>query len=300
MKIFPSILLAMALITPAVQAKLNVVATLPDFGSVAEEVGGDRIKVTNLARGGEDPHFVDARPSLIVVLNKADLLIYGGAELEMGWLPPLANNARNSKILPGASGNLNAAVGVRLLDIPVGPVDRSQGDVHPSGNPHYMLDPLNAKIVATSIAEKLATLDPANGEFYKANARRFGERIDQKLIEWTKKLAPLRSTKVVTYHKSFDHFLERFGLVLAGTIEPKPGIEPSPTHINALIPRMKQEGVKLMLIEHNRPKKTPNYVAHATGAKLVLAPQMVGGDEAASDYVGLIDHLVKLVSEAMK
>lgn len=300
MKMIRSILFAMALIAPAAQAKLNVVATLPDFGSVAQEVGGDRIKVTNLARGGEDPHFVDARPSHIVLLNKADLLIQGGAELEMGWLPPLVNNARNAKILPGAPGNLNAAVGVHLLDIPTGSVDRSQGDVHPSGNPHYMLDPLNAKIVATNIAEKLATLDPANGEFYKANARRFGERIDQKLAEWTKKLEPLRDTKVVTYHKSFDYFLERFGLVLTGTIEPKPGIEPSPTHINALIPRMKSEGVKLILVEQNRPKKTPNHVAQATGVKLVLAPQMVGGDEAASDYFGLIDHLVKLVSEAMK
>ena len=299
MKIICSILFALALAAPA-HAKLNVVATLPDFGSVAQEVGGDRIKVTNLARGSEDPHFVDAKPSHIAVLNKADLLIYGGAELEMGWLPPLINNARNGKILPGAPGNLNAAIGVHLLDIPVGPVDRSQGDVHPGGNPHYMLDPLNAKIVATSIAEKLAMLDSANAESYRTNARRFGERIDENLTGWSKKMEPLRGTKVVTYHKSFDHFLERFGLVLTGTIEPKPGIEPSPTHINALIPRMKQEGVKLMLVEQNRPKKTPNYVAQATGAKLVRAPQMVGGDKEADNYFGLIDHLVNLMTEAAK
>jgi len=300
MKIVSSILLALAFLAPAAQAKLNVVATLPDLGSVAQEVGGDRIKATSLARGSEDPHFVDARPSYIAVLNKADLLIYGGAELEMGWLPPLVNNARNGKILPGAPGNLNAAIGVHLLDIPVGPVDRSQGDVHPGGNPHYMLDPLNAKIVATSIAEKLAMLDSPNAESYRTNARRFGERLDKKLTEWSKKMESLRGTKVVTYHKSLDHFLERFGLVLTGTIEPKPGIEPSPTHINALIPRMKQEGVKLMLIEPNRAKKTPNYVAQATGAKLVFAPQMVGGDKESSDYFGLIDHLVNLVTEAAK
>ena len=300
MKIELSILLALGLVAPAVQANLNVVATLPDLGSVAEEVGGDRIKVTSLARGTEDPHFVDARPSFIVVLSKADLLIYGGAELELGWLPPLLNSARNGKILPGAPGNLNAAIGVHLLDIPVGQVDRSQGDVHPGGNPHYMLDPLNAKIVAASIAEKLAALDAVNAELYRANARRFEERIDEKLVEWTKQMEPLRGSKVVTYHKSFDHFLERFGLALAGTIEPKPGIEPSPTHINALIPRMKQEGVKLVLIEHNRPRKTPNFVVQATGSKLVLAPQMVGGDNESSDYFNLIDHLVDRLTRTAK
>lgn len=300
MKKLVSILLALALIAPTVQAKLNVVATLTDYADVARVVGGELVTVTSLARGTEDPHFVDAKPSFIVALNKADVLIDGGAELEMGWLPPLVNNARNSKILPGAPGRLHAAAGVRLLDIPAVPVDRSQGDVHPSGNSHYMLDPLNAKLVAVTVAERLGQLDPANADAYAANARRFGERIDEKLVEWMKKMEPLRGMKVVTYHKSFDYFLDRFGLALAGTIEPKPGIEPSPRHISALIPRMKQEGVTIVLVEHNRPQKTPSYVAQAAGAVLVVAPQMVGGDAEAKDYINLIDRLVSLLTAAVK
>lgn len=300
MKAFFTLLWPLAFLAPLAQADLNVVATLPDLAAVARAVGGDRVKVTSLARGTEDPHFVDAKPSFIVLLNKADLLIHGGAGLEMGWLPPLVNNARNRKILPGSSGNLNAGLGVRLLDIPAGPVDRSQGDVHPGGNPHYLLDPLNAKIVASSIAARLAELDPPNAEFYQGNARRFGERIDHKLTEWSQRMKPLRGAKVVTYHKSYDHFLQRFGLVLVDTIEPKPGIEPSPTHIGALIPRLKQEGVKFLLIEHNRPKRTPKYVAQTTGAALVFAPLMVGGVQEAADYFSLIDHLVDLLTQAAK
>ncbi len=282
------------------QAKLNVVATLPDYGAIAEAIGGDKVKVTSLAKGTEDPHFVDARPSFIRVLNQADVLIEGGAELEIGWLPPLVNSARNAKILSDAPGHVVLSRNIRLLDVPSGPVDRSMGDVHPAGNPHYNLDPANGKIIAAAVAEAFGKLDSANAAVYQANLKKFDERLDAKLAEWTKAMEPFRGTKVVTYHKSFDYFLERFGLVLAGTIEPKPGIEPSPTHINALIPRAKEEGVKLVLVEPNRPRKTPTYVAENTGAKLVLAPGLVGGAEKVTDYFSLFDYDVARIVEALK
>ena len=283
----------------AAHAKLNVVATLPDFGALAEVVGGDKVKVTSLARGAEDPHFVDARPSYIRVLNQADVLLEGGAELEVGWLPPLVNNARNAKILGDASGHVDMSRGLVLLDLPTGPVDRSQGDVHPLGNPHFWLDPSNAKLMAARLAQVFGQVDSANAAFYADNARKFAQLIDAKMAAWSRALEPHRGVKVVTYHKSFDYLLKPFGLVAAGTLEPKPGIEPSPNHIQALVPRMKSEGVKLILIETFRPHRTPEKVAAETGAKLLILPASVGAVPKASDYVGLIDYNVAQIAAAL-
>jgi len=182
------------------QAKLNVVATLPDFGAIAEEIGGDKVKVTSIARGTEDQHFVDARPSFIRVLNQADVLIEDGAELEIGWLPPLVNGARNGKILSDAPGHLILSRVIRLLEVPSGPIDRSMGDVHPLGNPHFSLDPANGKIIAASIAETLGKADPANAAYYKTKLQGFNERLEKKIAEWTRLMEPFRGTKVVTYH----------------------------------------------------------------------------------------------------
>ncbi len=285
---------------PPLQAKLNVVATIPDYGAIAEEVGGDKVKVTAIARGTEDQHFVDARPSYIRVLNQADVLIEGGAELEIGWLPPLVNGARNDKILSDAPGHVMLSRSIRLLEVPTGQVDRSMGDVHPFGNPHYSLDPANGKIIANALAETFSRLDPANAAYFQANLQKFNERLDKKLAEWTKLLEPYRGSKVVTYHKSFDYVLERFGLVLAGTIEPKPGIEPSPSYINSLIPKLKAEGVKLVMIEPFRPRKTPEYVAQAIGARLLLLPGAVNGNEKVKDYFSLFDYDVAQIAGALK
>src|SRR6266850_6664988 len=198
------LLLAMALLTATAQAKLNVVATLPDFGAIAEEVGGDKIKVTSIARGTEDQHFVDARPSYVRVLNQADVLIEGGAELEIGWLPPLVAGARNGKILSDAPGHVILSRNIQLLEVPTGPVDRSMGDVHPLGNPHYWLDPGNAKIMAQTLANAFSRVDERNAASYRANLEKFNQQLDRKIAEWTKLLQPYRGTKVVTYHKSFD------------------------------------------------------------------------------------------------
>jgi zinc/manganese transport system substrate-binding protein len=283
----------------AAQAKLNVVATLPDFGSIAESIGGDKIKVTSIARGAEDPHFVDARPSYIRVLNQADVLIEGGADLEIGWLPPLVSGARNSKIVGTAPGHVILSRGLALLEVPNAPVDRSQGDVHPGGNPHYWLDPANAKPIATRLAEVFSQLDAANASHYAANLKQFNAALDEKLAAWVKQLEPFKGTKVVTYHKSFDYLLKRFGFELAGTLEPRPGLEPSPTHIGGLIPRMKSDGVKLVVIETFRPRRTPERVANDAGAKLLVLPSSVGGVPQAKDYFGLIDHDVTQIAKAL-
>ena len=290
----------LAIVTATAHARLNVVATLPDFGAIAEAIGGDKVKVTSIARGTEDPHFVDARPSFVRVLNQADVLIEGGAELEIGWLPPLVNGARNGKILSDAPGHVILSRGIRLLEVPTGPVDRSMGDVHPLGNPHYSLDPANGKMMANILAETFGRLDAANAAYFQGNLQRFNERLDKKIAEWTKLMEPYRGTKVVTYHKSFTYFLERFGLELAGTIEPKPGIEPSPSYLNALIPRLKAAGAKLVLIEPFRPRKTPEYVAQAVGAKLLLVPDAVNGNEKVKDYFSLFDYDVDQIAAALK
>ena len=297
--LFLSLALIRAAASPS-EAKLNVVATLPDYGAIAEAIGGANVKVTSLARGTEDPHFVDARPSFIRVLNQADVLIEGGAELEIGWLPPLVNSARNPKILADAPGHVVLSRKIQLLDVPTSPVDRSQGDVHPAGNPHFNLDPARGKDMAGAIANAFIKLDSANAASYEANLKKFNDRLDTKLAEWTKALAPYRGAKVITYHKSFDYLLERFGLELAGTIEPKPGIEPSPTHINALIPRAKADGVKLVIIEPNRPRKTPSYVAEAIGAKLVVLPALVNGVPETSNFIDFIDYDVRTLVAALK
>jgi zinc/manganese transport system substrate-binding protein len=294
------LLTILALASGTAQAKLDVVATLPDYGAIAAEIGGDKVKVTSIARGTEDQHFVDARPSFVRALNQADVLIEGGAELEIGWLPPLVNGARNGKILSDAPGHLILSRGIRLLEVPTSPVDRSMGDVHPFGNPHFTLNPKNGRIIADSIAETLGKVDPGNAAYYKSNRDTFNKRLDAKLAEWDKLMEPFRGTKVVTYHKSFDYFIDHFGLVLAGTIEPKPGIEPSPTHISALIPRAKEQGVKLIMIESFRPRKTPEYVAKAIGAKLLLLPGSVGANEKVKDYFALFDYDVAQIIEALK
>jgi zinc/manganese transport system substrate-binding protein len=288
------------LMTLSAEAKLNVVATLPDYGAIATEIGGDKVKVTSLARGTEDPHFVDAKPSFIRTLNQADVLLEGGAELEIGWLPPHVNNARNGKILSDAPGHGIMSRGISMLDVPTGPVDRSMGDVHAAGNPHYALDPLNGKIIAANIADVFSKVDSKNKEYYAANLHKFNERIDQKMLEWTKLMEPIRGTKIVTYHKSYEYFAKRFGLEVVGQIEPKPGIEPSATHINALVGRIKGEGVKLVVIEPSRPQRTPKYVADAIGGKLVILPLMVGGDDKIKSYFDLFDYDIAKITTALK
>lgn len=296
------LLLAFWAVAPvALAAKpLNVVATITDFGAIAREVGGDKVKVTSIAKGTEDSHFVDARPSFIKVLNQADVLIEGGAELEVGWLPPLVNGARNPRILADAPGHVILGRSIRLLEVPAGPVDRSMGDVHPLGNPHFWLDPENGKIIARVLAEAFSKLDPANAAVFAANLKSFTGRLDAKIPEWTRALAAYRGTKVVSYHKSLDYLFDRFGFQLVGTIESKPGIEPSPAYVNSLVQRLTGANVKMVIIEPYRPHKTPEYVARSLGAKLVVIPEKTEGNPAVKDYIGLFDYDVAQILAALK
>src|SRR4051812_20540074 len=229
----PRLLAAFALALPVPHGtparaikKLNVVTTTPDLGALAREIGGDAVDVKTLAKPSEDPHFVDAKPSHIVTLNRADVLIEGGAELEQGWLPPLMENARNDKIAAGAPGLVIASQGIRMLEVPA-TLDRSRGDVHSQGNPHFIIDPLDAKIIAANIATHFAQVDPSNAAMYKANLARFNAAVDAKLVEWQRIMAPFKGGKVVTYHNDFVYFADRFKLDVVETLEPKPGIAPS-------------------------------------------------------------------------
>jgi ABC-type Zn uptake system ZnuABC Zn-binding protein ZnuA len=297
--ITPAILLAILGAITA-QAKINIVASLADFGSIAEQIGGDKVRVTALARGTEDPHFADARPSHVVTLNKADLLLEGGAELEIGWLPPLVNGARNDKILTSGLGRVVMSEGIRLLEVPTTPVDRSMGDVHPLGNPHYWLDPENARVMAGHVTDVLCNLDSKDSGFFQANLKTFDARLEQHLAAWEKLLAPYRGTKIITYHKSFEYFAERFGLEVFGQLEPKPGVEPSPTHINSLVPRAKEAGVKLIIIEPYRPRKTAERLSKLIGAPLLILPEKVGGNPQAKDIFSLLDYDIGQIVAALK
>lgn len=277
--------------------KLKVVATTADLAAVARAVGGDDVDVTTLARPTEDPHFVDAKPSFIRVVNQADVLIEGGASLEAGWLPPILDSARNPRISAGAPGLIIAAQGIRLLEVPT-QLDRSMGDVHPQGNPHFMLDPVAAGTVAGNVQAGFCAVDGARCPAYQAGLRRFRDAVDARLAAWQAALAPFRGTKVVTYHKDYDYFFERFGMEIAGTLEPKPGIPPSPTHLTELIPRMRAQRVRLIVIEPFRERSNPDFVAENTGARVLVLPTMPDGKDAP-DYLAHIDADIRRLVEAL-
>lgn len=281
------------------QAKLNVVATLPDFGALAREIGGDKVTVTVLAKPTEDPHFVDARPSFVVSLRNADALIDGGAELEIGWLPPLLQNARNPKIELGKAGRVIASQGIRLMNVPAN-VTRAAGDVHALGNPHFMTDPIIAKAVAHHIAQSFSAVDPANAVAYEANYQKFEATINAKLQEWGAAVLPFKGQHVVAYHDSWPYFAHRFGINIDIFLEPKPGIPPSPSHLAEVITQMKGQNIKAIIVEPFQDKKVAEKVAGATGAKVVEFAQFPGGLPGTDSYVKLIDTLVSRLAAALK
>src|SRR5436190_12578811 len=256
-------------------AKLNVVATLPDFGSLAREIGGDKINFVVLAKPTEDPHFVDARPSFVVSLRNADALIDGGAELELGWLPPLLQNARNPKIEVGKPGRVQASQGIRLMGVPT-TLTRAAGDVHALGNPHFMIDPIIAKAVAQHIAQAFSAVDPPNEATYDANYKKFEQTINAKLQEWGATLLPFKGQPIAAYHESWVYFAHRFGFNIDIFLEPKPGIPPSPSHLAEVIEKMKAAHVKAILVEPYHNRKIAEKVAASTGAKDVDVAQFPG------------------------
>src|SRR5262245_14404444 len=282
------------------QGKLNLVATTEDLASIAREVGGDRVTVEAMARGYQDPHNVEAKPSFILKLQKADLLILVGRELEIGWLPPLITQSRNAKIQVGGPGYLDASTHVKVLEIPQGQITRAEGDVHPLGNPHYWLDPDNGKIIAREIFDRFVRFRPNDRPYFEQRLNDFVSRLNDAEKRWVALMAPYKGTKVVTYHRSYSNFAERFGLNIVGYVEPKPGIPPTPQHTLDLINDMKRANVKIVLVEPYFDLKTPNSIGRETGAEVLVMPPSVGGVKDVPDYFKLFDYDLGLLTNAIK
>src|SRR5215470_13452000 len=295
------LLLLLLLLPLGAQAKkLNVITATTDMAALTQEVGGDRISVESIAKGYQDPHFVEAKPSFLLKLRQADLLITVGLQLEIGWLPPLTTQSGNPRIQVGANGYLDASQFAEILEIPTGQVTRAMGDVHPLGNPHYWLDPDNGRRVARGIAGKLGELDPPDASYFQERFQDFDKRLTAAEQKWDAEMKPFRGRKVVTYHRSFPNFAKHFGLDVIAYVEPRPGIPPTPTHTLELIQQMKRENCKVILVEPYFDLKTPQSIGQATGAQVIVYLPSVGGEKGVDDYFKLFDYDIDLLIKAFK
>lgn len=319
------LVLGLALVLAAVAGEpLGVVTTTSDLADIARAVGGDRVVVKAICTGDRDPHFLQARPSAIMAARDADLWIRVGMDLEVGWEPPVLDGAHNPRIRVGAPGHLDASADILRLGVPTGPVSRDQGDVHPAGNPHYWLDPLNGRLVAASIAARLALLDPAGADAYRQGLLRFqrdldtrmfgaaavqrdgGDRLWSRLLKgelpadaaagWFGRLAPCRGRSLLTYHRSWEYLAHRFGLRVVGELEPKPGVPPSPSHLARLIASAGENHVRAILQEPFYQRKAADSVAARTGAKVLVLANSSGGDPGASSYLAMLDQVVNALA----
>jgi ABC-type Zn uptake system ZnuABC Zn-binding protein ZnuA len=281
-------------------AAVKVITTTEDLAAIVKEIGGDRVSVEALARGYQDPHFVEAKPSFILKLHSADLLVLVGRELEVAWLPPLITQSRNTKIQPGGMGYLDASLTARILDIPTGQITRAMGDVHPQGNPHYWLEPGNGRRVAQAVQQKLTALSAADAAYFSQRYADFDRRLTEAEKRWRAMIAPYKGLKIVTYHRSWPNFADAFGLDVIGYVEPKPGIPPSPAHTLALIEQMKRQNIKIILVEPYFDLKTPNAIARDTGAQVLVMPPSVGGVKEVTNYFQLFDYDLNLLVSAIK
>jgi zinc/manganese transport system substrate-binding protein len=282
------------------RAGISVITSTEDLAALVKEIGGDKVSVEALAKGYQDPHFVEAKPSFVLKLHSADLLVVVGRELEIGWLPPLITQSRNSKIQPGGAGYLDASLTARILDIPTGQVTRAMGDVHPQGNPHFWLEPANGRQVAKAIQDKLTSLSQGDSAYFAQRYADFDRRLAEGEKRWQAAMAPYKGLKIVTYHRSWPNFAEVFGLDVVGYVEPKPGIPPSPAHQLELTQAMKQQEIKIILVEPYFDLQTPNKIARDTGAKVVVMPPSVGGVKEVQNYLQLFDYDVNLLISAIK
>jgi ABC-type Zn uptake system ZnuABC Zn-binding protein ZnuA len=276
-------------------SKLNVMTATQDLASLAREVGSDLINADSIAMGYQDPHFVEPKPSFLLKLQKADLLVVVGLQLEIGWLPPLITQSRNPKIQVGAPGYLDMSQSCQILEIPTGQVTRAMGDVHPLGNPHYWLDPDNGRRIAKALAAKFSEMQPANAAAFAQRYADFDKRLAAAEKGWEAKMAPYRGRKVVTYHRSWPNFCEHFGLVVVDYVEPKPGIPPSPVHTLEVINTMKREGIKLILVEPYFDLRAPNKIAQDVGGQVAVLLPSVGGVKQVTDYFQLFDYDIGLL-----
>lgn len=277
-------------------AKIQVIATLPDLGVLAQEVGGDAVTVESIAKGTQDPHFIEAKPSYMVKVSKADLLISAGLSLEIGWLPSLIQGARNPKVKAGEPGYLELGLNMDPLEVPQGNISRAGGDVHPDGNPHFYIDPIRLGKAAGLIADRLSQLDPSHAADFQGRATAFADRMKKKTEEWKKRIEKSGVKKVVSYHKTLTYFFNRFGLENVARLEPKPGIPPTSAHILEVVQVMKQQKVKLILVENFfDPTVTKKILGEVPDARSVTVPVDVGGESGINTNEELIERLVRAV-----
>ena len=298
MPVVALIWVAMATGTAQAASRLNVVTATEDLAALSHEVGGDRITVEAIAKGYQDPHFVEPKPSFLLKLQKADLLVVVGLQLEIGWLPPLQTQSRNNKIQVGASGYLDASRFCRILEIPSGEITRAMGDVHPLGNPHYWLDPENGRHIAKGLAAKFGELQPADAAYFEQRYADFDQRLGVAEKGWEAKMAPYRGRKIITYHRSWPNFCERFGLDVVDYVEPRPGIPPTPSHTLDVINTMKRGNIKLVLVEPYFDLRTPNSIAEKTGGMVLQIMPSVGGTKEITNYFQLFDYNINLLVNA--
>lgn len=291
-----------AMVAPAAAEakKIVVVTSTTDMAALAQEIGGNRIEVESLAKGYQDPHFVEAKPSFLLKLRHADLLIHVGLQLESGWLPPLITQSGNPKIQMGAPGNLDASQFAEILEKTEGAVTRAEGDVHPLGNPHYWLDPGNGRRIARGIANKLSDLDPGDSAFFQQRFQDFDRRLSAAEQKWDADMKPWRGSKVVTYHRSFPNFAKRFGLNVIEYVEPRPGIPPTPGHTIGVIQLMKRENCKVILVEPYFDLKTPQSIGREAGAQVVVYLPSVGGEKQVTNYFELFNYDIGLLIKAFQ
>jgi len=276
--------------TTAVGAtKINVVTTTADLKSITELIGGDKVDVSSIATGYQNPHFVDPKPSYIIKLSRADMFVTVGLDLETGWSPQLLSSSRNLKIQKGSNGYVDASVGVVLMQVP-SVINRGEGDIHIFGNPHYWLDPINGKQIAKNICEGLEKISPENKAFFEANLNAFNTKIDLKLKEWEMKMAPYKGVKIIAYHNEWCYFEQRFGLEIADFLEPKPGIPPTPTQIVKIISEIKNNAIKVIISSPYFTTSSSDVVSKQTGAKIIVLGTSVGAFDSIKDYFDLFDY----------
>jgi ABC-type Zn uptake system ZnuABC Zn-binding protein ZnuA len=277
---------------------IKVVTTTTDMRSITELIGGNKVSVSSIATGYQNPHFVDPKPSFIISLSNADMFVTVGLDLETGWSPQLVTSSRNNKIQKGSAGYVDASEGVTLYQVPSS-LNRGEGDIHIYGNPHYWLDPMNGKVIARNIANGLERIDPSNKAFYETNLKAFNTKIDDKVLEWQTKMAPYYGSKIIAYHNEWVYFETRFGLKIVDFMEPKPGIPPSPSQMVKVISEIKANSIKVIISSPYFTTSSSDIVTKQTGAKTLTLATSVGGFDSIKNYFDLfdydIDHLIALL-----
>ncbi len=283
-----AVTLAVAIAAPRLAAQLHVVTSTTDLFDLAKAVGGDRVIATHIGEGYQDPHFIEAKPSFVLQLQRADVWAFVGLDLEIGWMPLLIDGARNPRIALGGSGYLDVSRAMPVIDIPRGAVDRSQGDVHPLGNPHYWLDPENGRRIARLLLAKFSELAPKDAPVFSANERAFEDRLGAAENSWAAELAAIKGKPVVAWHTSWRYFAEYTGMNIVAYMEPKPGVPPSPSHLVTVIRAVKATGAKVIILEPFYDRKVADFVAKETGATVLVLSPSVGGLPGTGDYLSLM------------